>query len=442
MLALQRFLTTSVLFACTIVAARGGDSEARDHWAFRRLLRPAMPTVKYRSAMRSPVDALLLAGLEQKGLSPAPEADRATLLRRLSFDLTGLPPRPEETARFVADPVPDAYSRVVERLLASPHYGERWGKYWLDVAGYADSNGYFNADSDRPLAYKYRDYVIRSFNRDRPYDQFVREQLAGDELSGYLPGQRLTREVVEQFTATHFLRNGQDGSGESDGNPDEVRIDRATVLQGTLQITMNSLLGLTIQCCRCHEHKFEPIAAAEYYQLQSIFYPAFPAYDAEHWIKPKDRVREMPEGDDAVVWQNHERQIDDEKTRADQRAMRIGSTRTGRRRRSSFATNSRGRAGCTMPGGAPLRRRAVRTQSVQWLWIPRERPRAELKTERSRFTNPIAAIDGSSRARLSTGGRLAKEIGSKPPSTWSPIESTTRRRRNESPSSLPRRRST
>src|SRR5580704_17793891 len=122
--ALQRFLTTSVLFGCTIVAARGGDSEPRNHWAFRRLVRPVVPAVKCRSALRSPVDALLLAGLEQKGLSPAPEADRATLLRRLSFDLTGLPPRPEETAQFVADPVPDAYSRVVERLLASPHYGE------------------------------------------------------------------------------------------------------------------------------------------------------------------------------------------------------------------------------------------------------------------------------------------------------------------------------
>jgi hypothetical protein len=314
--ALQRFLTTSALIACTIAAARGADSEPRNHWAFRRLIRPALPAVTQKSAMRSPVDAFLLAGLETKGLSAAPEADRPTLIRRLSFDLTGLPPTPEETARFVADTGPDAYSRVVERLLASPHYGERWGKYWLDVAGYADSNGYFNADSDRPLAFKYRDYVIRSFNRDQPYDQFVREQLAGDELSGYVPGKPLTREMIEKFTATHFLRNGQDGSGESDGNPDEVRIDRATVLQGTLQITMNSLLGVTIQCCRCHEHKFEPIAAAEYYQLQSIFYPAFPAYDAERWVKPKDRVRDMPEGDEAVVWRNHERQIDEEKTRA------------------------------------------------------------------------------------------------------------------------------
>ncbi len=315
MRALQRFLTTSVLVASAIGAVRGADSDPRNHWAFRSLARPAFPAVKHLSAIRSPVDAFLLNRLEEKGLPLSPEADRATLLRRLSFDLKGLPPRPEETAQFVADSSPEAYTRAVERLLASPHYGERWGKYWLDVAGYADSNGYFNADTDRPLAYKYRDYVIRSFNRDQPFDQFVREQLAGDELSGYLPAQRLTREVVEQFTATHFLRNAQDGSGESDGNPDEVRIDRATVLQGTLQISMNSLLGVTIQCCRCHEHKFEPIAAAEYYQLQSIFYPAFPAYDAEHWVKPKDRIREMPEGDEGTVWRNHERQIDEEKVR-------------------------------------------------------------------------------------------------------------------------------
>src|ERR1700733_8801900 len=316
MRALQRFLTAGRFVASAVGAIRGADSDPRNHWAFRSLARPAFPAVKRLSAIRSPVDAFLLNRLEEKGLSLSPEADRATLLRRLSFDLTGLPPRPEETAQFMADSSPEAYTRAVERLLASPHYGERWGKYWLDVAGYADSNGYFNADSDRPLAYKYRDYVIRSFNRDQPFGQFVREQLAGDELSGYVPGKRLTGEVVEQFTATHFLRNAQDGSGESDGNPDEVRIDRATVLQGTLQITMNSLLGVTIQCCRCHAHKFEPIAAAEYYQLESIFYPAFPAYDAEHWIKPKDRVREMPAGDEAVVWRSHEHQIDVEKARA------------------------------------------------------------------------------------------------------------------------------
>src|SRR5580698_6557054 len=236
MRALQRVLTTGLLFASAIAAARAGDSNPRNHWSFRPLVRPAVPRLERPTAIASPVDAFVLKSLEQKRLSLNPQADRATLLRRLSFDLTGLPPKPDEVARFIADPAPEAYSRLVERLLASPHYGERWGKYWLDVAGYADSNGYFNADSDRPLAYKYRDYVIRSFNSDRPFDQFVREQLAGDELSGYVPGKPVTREVVEHFTATHFLRNSQDGSGESDGNADEVRIDRATVLQGTLQI--------------------------------------------------------------------------------------------------------------------------------------------------------------------------------------------------------------
>src|SRR5262249_3691375 len=182
---------------------------------------------------------------------------------------------------------PDAFERMVERYLASPHYGERWGKYWLDAAGDADSNGYFNADSDRPLAYKYRDYVIRSFNAHKPYDRFVREQLAGDEMAGYDPEGDVTQAMAELLTATHFLRNAPDGSGESDGNPDEVRTDRLSVLEGTLQITMNCLLGVTIQCARCHEHKFEPIAHREDYALQAI---SFPAYNPDRWTKPTDRV--------------------------------------------------------------------------------------------------------------------------------------------------------
>ena len=140
--------------------------------------------------------------------------------------------------------LPTAWARAVERLLASPHYGERWGKYWLDVAGYADSNGYFNADTDRPLAYRYRDYVIRSFNDDKPFDRFVREQLAGDELSGYRGRHSHVDEtVIELLTATHFLRNAQDGTSESDGNPDEVRIDRARCSKGPCRSSMNSLLG-------------------------------------------------------------------------------------------------------------------------------------------------------------------------------------------------------
>ncbi len=175
---------------------------------------------------------------------------------------------------------------MVERYLASPHYGERWGKYWLDAAGYADSNGYFNADTDRPLAYRYRDYVVRSFNEDKPFDRFVVEQLAGDELSGFSPGQEATPEIISLLEATHYLRNGQDGSGESDGNAEEVRVDRYFALESTTQIVASSLLGLTMQCAKCHDHKFEPISQRDYYRLQSVFYPAF---DINNWLKPNER---------------------------------------------------------------------------------------------------------------------------------------------------------
>jgi hypothetical protein len=257
------------------------------HWAFRVPVRPAVPSVTRGEDARTPIDRLIGAALEKKGLSLNPTAGRAVLIRRVSFDLTGLPPTLAEIDAFLADKSPDAYERLVERYLASPHYGERWGKFWLDAAGYADSNGYFNADSDRPLAYRYRDYVIRSFNRDRPYDRFVREQLAGDELAGYVPGGEVTPAMVEPLTATHFLRNAPDGTGESDGNPDEVRTDRFTVLEGNLQNVMNCLLGITIQCARCHGHKFEPIRQEEYYRLQAILYPA---YCPERWTKPIDRV--------------------------------------------------------------------------------------------------------------------------------------------------------
>src|SRR5439155_2244261 len=277
-------LTVPLLFA-------GGDAQTtghpKQHWAFLPPRQPAVPSVQREEPVRTAVDRFLQAALEQKGLSLGPEADRPTLLRRVSFDLTGLPPTPADTAALLADTSTDAYERMVERYLATPHYGERWGKFWLDAAGYADSNGYFNADSDRPLGYRYRDYVIRAFNQDKPYDRFVQEQLAGDEMAGFAPGGDVTGETVELLEATHFLRNAPDGTGESDGNPDEVRIDRFTVLEGNLQIAMNFLLGVTVQCARCHDHKFEPLTQEEYYSLQSIFYPA---YCPERWVKPNDRT--------------------------------------------------------------------------------------------------------------------------------------------------------
>src|SRR5579884_1144875 len=215
------------------------SSQPIDHWAFQPIRHPSPPSVRQKERLRTPIDFFVESALEKQGLTLGEPADRAALLRRLAFDLTGLPPTPAEMRAFLADRSPDAYERRVEQYLASPHYGERWGKYWLDAAGYADSNGYFSADSDRPLAYRYRDYVINSFNRDKPYDRFVREQLAGDELAGYAPGKEVTPEMVEPLVATHFLRNAPDGTGESDGNPDEQRTDRFTVLEGNLQNVMN-----------------------------------------------------------------------------------------------------------------------------------------------------------------------------------------------------------
>ena len=157
-------------------------SPAGDHWAFAPLATPRPPSASDGRRVRTAVDLFIQKALEDQGLTLGPDSDRATLIRRATFDLTGLPPREDEVAAFASDPHPDAYDKLVDRLLASPRYGERWGKYWLDASGYADSNGYFSADTDRPLAYRYRDYVIRAFDSDRPFDQFVREQLAGDEL--------------------------------------------------------------------------------------------------------------------------------------------------------------------------------------------------------------------------------------------------------------------
>jgi hypothetical protein len=274
-----------VVLLAPLVGLGQAPKAGQPHWAFRPVLRPVPPAVQ--GAAHNAVDRFLLAALEAKGLTLNREADRLTLIRRVSFDLTGLPPTAGAINAFLADADPDAYERLIERYLASPHYGERWGKFWLDAAGYADSNGYFNADSDRPLAWRYRDWVIRAFNEDMPYDRFVQEQLAGDEIAGYRPGGDVTPAMAELLTATHFLRNAPDGTGESDGNPDEVRTDRYTVLEGTLQVTMSCLLGVTIQCARCHRHKYEPISQKEYYQLQAIFYPG---YNPERWHKPAERV--------------------------------------------------------------------------------------------------------------------------------------------------------
>lgn len=257
-----------------------------EHWANQPLRSPALPTINNQSLVRTDLDRFVELTLEQKNgklLSPAAPQE---LIRRVAFDLTGLPPTVEELVTFLQDQSPDAYEKMVDRYLASPAYGERWGKFWLDTAGYADSNGYFNADTDRPLAYRYRDYVVRAINEDKPFDQFIREQLSGDEMSGYTPGVDATPRMIDLLEATHYLRNAPDGTDSSDGNDNERTIDKLTVLEGAQQVIGSSLLGMTVQCAKCHDHKFEPFTQADYYELQALIYPAL---NVKNWIMPKDR---------------------------------------------------------------------------------------------------------------------------------------------------------
>ncbi len=251
--------------------AAGHISEQdRRHWAFQPPKRPEVPRVRAAAnRVTNPVDAFVLAKLESKGLAMNPEADRASLLRRVSFDLTGLPPSPEALDTFLGDRGPDAYERAVDQLLNNARYGERWARYWLDIAGYADSEGVLAADVVRPNAWRYRDYVIRAFNNDKPYDQFVREQLAGDEMAEYWKHDALPRDVVDKLEATGFLRTAVDATRD-DFLPKDFAEYQWRTLFDTEQIMVSSLMGLTIQCSRCHDHKYEPITQRDYYSVQAI----------------------------------------------------------------------------------------------------------------------------------------------------------------------------
>ncbi|MFQ5734515.1 MAG: DUF1549 domain-containing protein, partial [Planctomycetaceae bacterium] len=235
-------------------------------WSLRPIVRPKVPVVpaSARRWVRTPVDAFVLRKLRETGLRPSPEADRTTLIRRVSYDLIGLPPSPAEVSAFVTDPRPDAYARLVDRLLASPHYGERWARHWLDVVQYADTHGY-DKDKLRPNAWPYRDYVIRAFNRDTPYGRLVREQIAGDAL---WPG------TTDGIAATGFLAAGPwDFIGHAE--VPETRIDgqvaRNLDRDNMVTNTMNTFCSLTIQCARCHNHKLDAVTQKQYYGMQAVF---------------------------------------------------------------------------------------------------------------------------------------------------------------------------
>jgi mono/diheme cytochrome c family protein len=250
----------------------------RDFWAFRPPR--AVPPPAVREPVRNPIDAFVLHRLEEKGLTLSPEADRLTLLRRACFDLTGLPPEPDEVRAFLADPDPLAYAKLIDRLLASPRYGERAGRHWLDVAGYADTEGKREQDQVRPNAWRYRDYVIRAFNADKPYDRFLLEQLAGDELADYEHAAEITPEIYDNLVATGFLRLAPDPTWF---NLTNFVPDRLDVIADEIDVLGSSVMGLTLKCARCHSHKFDPIPQRDYYRLLAVFKGAFDEHD---WMKP------------------------------------------------------------------------------------------------------------------------------------------------------------
>jgi hypothetical protein len=254
--------------------------EERAYWLYQPVRRPEPPAFSAADRVRTPIDAFVLAKLREKGLAFNSDADRLTLLRRATLDLTGLPPTLDEVTAFLSDTSPDAYEKLIDRLLASPHYGERWGRHWLDVAGYADSEGDGTADTPRPFAWKYRDYVIRALNADKPLDRFIVEQLAGDELVPR-PWSNLKPEQVELLAATGFLRTAPDST--TSGGEAEAQQH----LADTLKVVSSSLLGLTVGCAQCHDHKYDPVPHADYFRLRAVFEPAL---DPSQLRRPAQRL--------------------------------------------------------------------------------------------------------------------------------------------------------
>ncbi len=268
------------------------SSEQRAYWAFQPVVRPTPPAPSDADWGRNTVDAFVLAGLAAENLEPAPAAETALLVRRVYLDLIGLPPSPAELSAFIADDSPAAYERLVERLLASPHYGERWGRHWLDLARYAESTG-FEQDVTRPNAWRYRDYVIDAFNSGKPYDRFVQEQIAGDELWPDRPGARI---------ATAFNRNYAEEPNQKD-----LLLARQETLHDITSVVGSTFLGLTFNCAQCHDHKFDPIKQRDYYRLQAFFasvnhddsFPVVPVAEYEQY----QRRLSIWEEKTAAIWQ-------------------------------------------------------------------------------------------------------------------------------------------
>jgi hypothetical protein len=292
---------------------------ASEFWAFQPLKEPSVPA--YADGATA-IDALVHRPLAERGLDFSPAADRRTLLRRASFDLTGLPPTPQELETFLSDERPDAYQRLVDRLLASPHFGERWGRHWLDAAGYSDITG---GDNDAGIIkfsegkWKYRDYVVRALNADKPFEQFIIEQLAGDELVDWRVAASFTPQIEQSLVATGFLRNAADDTDEKElTTPDILN----GVLQRTSEVVASNLLGLTVHCAKCHDHKYEPISQRDYYRLLAAFTPSL---NPASWVPPKRRMLAdiAPAEKAAAERQNAELDRQTAQLRSDQSAVRL-----------------------------------------------------------------------------------------------------------------------
>src|SRR5687768_12088823 len=264
----RRPILTFCIVMAVLAGALGADAAPydwdtwRQFWSFKAVERPAPPAVRDASWVRNPIDRFILAKLEVEGLKPAAEADKLTLIRRLTFDLTGLPPTPEEIRAFQQDKSADAYEKLVDRLLASPHYGERWGRHWLDVARYVPGRISFPGVKNTKGDAHYRDYVVRAFNKDKPYDRFLTEQLAGD----LLPPAADREQQFDQITAPAFLSIGAWFDQETD--PNRLRME---MVDEMVNATSQAFMGLTVACARCHDHKTDPIPTADYYALGGIF---------------------------------------------------------------------------------------------------------------------------------------------------------------------------
>ncbi len=289
-------VVATLALACGVWAASDDlpfTAEQLNHWAYHKVQKPKVPGVKKRAWVKTPVDSFVLAKLESKGIMPAPRADKITLLRRATFDLTGLPPATEEVEAFLADDSPNAFEKVIDRLLGSPHYGEKWARHWLDVARYAESEG-FKADETRPNAWRYRDYVIEAFNTDKPYDRFIKEQIAGDELWPDDP---------DAVVATGFNRHYPD-----EYNARNLRQRRQEILNDITDTVGAVFLGTTIGCARCHDHKYDPVLQKDYYRLQA-FFSAVRAKDDYILVPPPEQAEHQRK---LAVWQEKTKELRDQ----------------------------------------------------------------------------------------------------------------------------------